>query len=405
MNEDMNEDMNAADMEIYWSWLCSCPILTRTQIRSLIGYFGTPREIFTAPPSEFAAFRKTGLKWIDNLLSYKESCTLEKSRWLLKEKDLRFVSREDPAFPGRLLNLPDCPWGLFYRGKLPAEDRLSIAVIGARRCSNYGAKMAAYLGSQLAGRHVQVISGMAAGIDGMSQKACVQEGGESFAVLGCGADICYPPENSRLYRLLPEKGGILSEYGPATPPLAGNFPLRNRIISGLADAVIVVEARKKSGSLITADLALDQGKDVYAVPGRFGDELSFGCNHLIEQGAALFSSVDGMLEDLKMGKDFPVCAAAPHTAEQVIRLHDRRCRQEEEQEQEKKDKSQMLSLTDQEKRIYEKLDFDSKGFDQLLAETGLSMGELTRGLLALQMKSAALEVSRNRYVKASVGSL
>ena len=229
--------------ESYWQWLCACPILTRREILSLVNYFGSPEDIYKAPVSELDRFAKLGLKWPKSLAAYKNSCTLEKSRKLLEDRDMNFVSRYNAMFPEKLKNLADCPFGLFYKGKLPDPDILSVAIIGARRCSNYGCRMAAYLGSQFARRHVQVISGMASGIDGLAQKACVEEDGSSFAVLGCGADICYPPENSRLYRRLPDKGGIISEYGPATPPLPGNFPIRNRLISGLADAVVVVEAR------------------------------------------------------------------------------------------------------------------------------------------------------------------
>ncbi len=395
--------MIAADsisQEPYWQWLCSCPLLTHNEIRLLAEYFGSPRKLYEASSSDLQVFQKRDAKWVASLSSYMDSCSLEKCSGLLRERQLKFCSRYSPEFPDRLRRLPDCPFGLFYRGSLPDPDQPAVAIIGARRCSNYGAKMAAYLGSQFARRHVQVISGMAGGIDGMSQKACVEEGGHSFAVLGCGADICYPAENTRLYRRLPEKGGILSEYGPATPPLPENFPIRNRLISGLSDAVVVVEARKRSGSLITVDLALDQGKDVFAVPGRFGDELSFGCNHLIEQGAGILISIDGLLDEIEARDRYIKPAGTIHTADAVIRRREKRLRSELQEESAGKEKTIFPGLSDKEKCIYSKLDYDSKSFDQLLQETGLSMMELMEGLIALEVRHYAEEVSRNRYIRA-----
>lgn len=378
--------------DLYWQWLCSCPILTRNEILALIRYFGSPREVYEAPLSAMAPFQKLRQKWVRSLISYKESCSLKKSADLLQQKGLKFCQRDDRHFPQKLRELLDCPHGLFYKGDLPDPDILSVAVIGARRCSHYGAKMAAYLGAQLARYKVQVISGMAAGIDGMAQRACIEEGGRSFAVLGSGADICYPPENSRLYRSLPDSGGIISEFGPATPPLPSHFPIRNRLICGLADAVIVVEARKKSGSLITVDLALDQGKDVYAVPGRFGDELSYGCNHLIEQGAGILTSVEQFLEEVCQRNG--VTYNPPENENRHSDSNDDpAC---------SRHSTTYAGLTQVEQLIIQKLELDAKGVDQLLVETGLTMSQLMEGILALQVRNAVQEVSRNRYARSSI---
>ena len=170
---------------------------------------------------------------------------------------------------------------------MPDPNVPSVAVIGARQCTEYGRYIASKLGSALADEGIQVISGMARGIDSIAQSAAMEAGGKTFAVLGCGVDVCYPPECTSLFRQLMEKGGILSEYPPGTEPKASYFPRRNRIISGLSDAVVVVEARERSGTLITVDMALEQGREVYVVPGRITDPLSFGCNHLIRQGAGI----------------------------------------------------------------------------------------------------------------------
>lgn len=218
------------------------------------------------------------------------------------EKDRMETDRKilltDREYPHRLLEIPQAPKQLYVRGRLPEEGVPSVAIIGARDCSYYGQEVAKRLGKLFGENGIQVISGMARGIDGIGQQAALQAGGSSFAVLGCGADICYPRQNQDLYDRLCKQGGVISEYEWGTPPRAGNFPPRNRIVSGLADAVIVVEARKKSGTLITVDMALEQGKEVYAVPGRMVDDLSSGCNYLIKNGAGILLDMEEFMEEL-----------------------------------------------------------------------------------------------------------
>lgn len=210
----------------------------------------------------------------------------------------RKILLTDREYPRRLLEIPQAPKQLYVRGRLPEEGVPSVAIIGARDCSYYGQEVAKRLGKLFGENGIQVISGMARGIDGIGQQAALQAGGSSFAVLGCGADICYPRQNQDLYDRLRKQGGVISEYEWGTPPRAGNFPPRNRIVSGLADAVIVVEARKKSGTLITVDMALEQGKEVYAVPGRLVDDLSSGCNYLIKNGAGILLDMEEFMEEL-----------------------------------------------------------------------------------------------------------
>ena len=214
------------------------------------------------------------------------------------KNELIYISKEADAFPRRLLHMADPPKGLYVLGTLPSDELPSVGIVGSRMCSPYGKKVAYQFGMELAAHGVQVISGMALGIDGHAHEGALAAGGKTFAVLGCGADICYPVKNRRLYEALPKTGGILSEELPGTPPLPYNFPKRNRIISALSDVVIVVEARKKSGSLITADSALEQGRTVMAVPGRVGDALAEGTNHLIAQGAEIAWSVQAVLDIL-----------------------------------------------------------------------------------------------------------
>lgn len=212
--------------------------------------------------------------------------------------EVGFLTPFDEGYPRKLKEIPDAPGGIYVVGRLPGEE-LSVAVIGARDCSDYGRYVAEKLGSFLGENGVTVISGMARGIDGISQSAALEAGGNSCGVLGCGVDICYPARNRPLYELLLQKGSLVSEYPPGTPARPMNFPARNRIVSGLADAVIVVEARNRSGTLITVDMALEQGKEVYVVPGRITDRLSDGCNRLLKQGANVLLSPTDFLEELQ----------------------------------------------------------------------------------------------------------
>lgn len=239
----------------------------------------------------------------------------------LSAQGIRHCTYWDREYPERLKKLPDPPPGLFYIGRLPQEEKHMVAVIGARLCSEYGKYAARVYSMALARAGAGIVSGLAAGIDSIAQKAAVEAGGYSVGVLGNGVDICYPAENREIYDLLCEKGCVVSEYPPGTPPRQQNFPMRNRIISGLSDTVLVMEARERSGTLITADLALEQGKDIYALPGRVNDALSFGCNRLIWQGAGIAVTPALLVECLGLDTNGTVCApgtagicAAPESA-------------------------------------------------------------------------------------------
>lgn len=369
------------NMERYWLWLCSCPGLYRPQIAGLIGFFHDPKQLYDAQTRELIRWKKLAddetTKWVNSLINYKETVSAVEAEEKLANRKLRFISRQHPCFPQKLMNLPDGPYGLFFRGHLPDPEKPSVAVIGARRCSNYGQQMAMVLGKALAAEGYQVISGMAAGVDGVAQSACLSAGGQSYAVLGNGADVCYPQENEDLYDRLEQAGGILSEFPPMTPPLRHHFPLRNRLISGLSDAVIVVEARAQSGSLITADLALDQGKDVYAVPGRFNDLLSYGCNRLIEQGAGIVLSSESLLENLAASLNLK---RVPPKEEDAVRIITQ-------------------NMADDEKKVYSALNFDAKSLDEIASAAGLTLLQSMRAILNLQLKNLAAEVSKNQYIR------
>ena len=279
----------------YAYFLCSIPTIGGVRAGQLLARFGTPRAVYEAETGDWR-------KCVSNSVAEAMERQKKSGEWeweyeRLAEKRIQFILREEDGFPRKLSEIPDPPYGIFYRGRMPEETQPAVAVIGARECSEYGRYVAEELGQYLGRAGIQVISGMARGIDGISQQAALSVGGTSYGVLGCGVDICYPTQNRRLYEELLQKGGLLSTYAPGTKPLPQYFPPRNRIVSGLSDALIVIEARQKSGTLITVDMALEQGRDVYVVPGRITDRLSDGCNRLLPQGAGVFLSPESFAEE------------------------------------------------------------------------------------------------------------
>ncbi len=284
-----NKDMNTlGEARKYAYWLSQIPTVGDKSIYKLLQIFHSPQKVFQTTQRELEeVLSKSKVKQI---LSNKQQVKLNERLRVLEEQNIQMVFWGENSYPQRLMKIPDPPYVLFYKGRLPEENRLTVAIIGARECSMYGTYVAKQLGQFLGEKGVAVISGMARGIDGISQQGALMGNGTSYGVLGCGVDICYPKSNEKLYQELIKNGGILSCYQPGTLPVAQNFPPRNRIVSGLSDALVVIEARKRSGTLITVDMALEQGKEVYVVPGRITDRLSDGCNMLIKQGAGIFLS-------------------------------------------------------------------------------------------------------------------
>jgi DNA processing protein len=216
----------------------------------------------------------------------------------LAAKGLRFVGRSDPAFPPLLRELHDPPPGLFVRGSAEAAllAQPAVAIVGARACSSYGAQVARLLGRELAAAGLVVVSGLARGIDGEAHRGALEAGGATVAVLGCGIDRDYPAAHAHLARGICETGLVVSEYAPAIEPAPWRFPARNRIIAGLAPATVIVEARERSGALITADFALEAGREVFAVPGEITSTLASGTNGLLRLGATPLTSAEDVLE-------------------------------------------------------------------------------------------------------------
>ena len=271
----------------YWVWLTTLPGLGQRTKLQLLEHFASPEEIYFAPEEELLLAEGV-TKAQCALLADK---SLDRAEKVLEDcaKDGQFLlTMDDAAYPARLRNIYDPPLLLYGKGSLPLfDEEVAVTVVGTRSCTPYGVKAASELGYELAKQGALLVSGMAKGIDGEALRGALRAGGFTAAVLGGGADVVYPAANRRLYEDIAATGVILTEYPPGTEPRGEHFPVRNRLLSALSVATLVVEAPERSGALITAATALEQGREVFAVPGPFDAPMSRGCNGLIREGAGL----------------------------------------------------------------------------------------------------------------------
>lgn len=291
----------------HWLRLSLAPGLTSAGWRRLLGTFGSPSEVIEQSADVLAGF-------IDRETATAISLGAEDSRlraaidWARAE-DHFILTPDDPRYPALLLETPGAPPVLYAKGRLELLQRPTIAIVGSRNATMQGMRNAKAFARELSSAGICVVSGLALGIDAAAHEAAIGESGSTAAVLGAGIDVVYPRRNAKLFDQLAISGLILSEFPLGTPPVAANFPRRNRIISGLVRGCLVVEAAMASGSLITARLAADMGRDVFAIPGSIHSPLSRGCHHLIKQGAKLVETAGDVLEELGLQVAAPVSVA------------------------------------------------------------------------------------------------
>ena len=277
-------------MLIHWLWVATRTGMGDKTKSVLLSHFEDPEAIYFAPELEFERFEELGGSAVESLMD-KDLSGCEEILQQCQDKKIHILTFRDAAYPNRLKNIPDPPMVLYYKGTLPPFDELPvIGVVGTRKATPYGLTAAKRLGYQIASCGGTLVSGMASGIDGVAMKGALTAGGTVVGVLGCGADVIYPASNRWLYADAEKYGCLLTEFPPGTPPIGRNFPRRNRIISGLGCGVLVVEAPEKSGALITARLAADQGRDVFVVPANIDVESARGSNALMRDGAIPVSS-------------------------------------------------------------------------------------------------------------------
>lgn len=336
-----------------------------TKIEAMVNYFGSAQQAWQAPKGDLFLCKILDKTSCNNLLVQREQLHVEQLRAKWDQQQIRLCTKLDPEYPMLLKHIYQAPYLLYYRGRLPSHDDL-LAMVGARNASAYGKNAAHMLAAGLAQAGYWVVSGAARGIDTASHSGALTRGA-TIAVLGCGVDICYPPENRKLLQQISEQGAIVSEYIPGTLPHPGFFPARNRLISGMARGVVVVEAAERSGSLITVDRALEEGRDVYAVPGSIFSKTSVGTHQLIQQGAKLVNGLPDILQEY----DFLPNASVPQE-----------------------------HLDVDEQQIYDLLSYETPALiEQLAVKTRLSLSAITYIILQLELRGLVAQNNNQSYVR------
>jgi DNA processing protein len=345
----------------YWLALSLTPGVGSIFIKRLLDRFKTPEAIFRAPMKELLKIEGLGEKVAREIQKGPLEKVVEREWSLLKKVGGKIITLKDEDYPRRLKDIYDPPALLYVRGELRREDELAIAIVGSRKTSPYGRGITEKIGQDLARHGVTVVSGMARGIDSVAHMGTLQGGGRTIAVLGCGVDVIYPSENRNLFYQIIEHGAILSEFPMGSSPEGGHFPRRNRIISGLSIGVVIVQASAESGSLITASYALEQGREVFAVPGNVGAEGSRGTNQLIKEGAKLVESTEDILEEI-----LPQWRREKETT--------------------KKAETPVPDLPEEEKVLYRLLEETPLHIDAIIRESQLDPGKVSSLLLNLELK-------------------
>ncbi len=363
------------DEKFYWFWLCNVPGLGNSRIERLLQMYESPREVYNCDEETLLKTGILKLKDVKQMAECRKNSRIYEEYLAMKKKNISMITLNDKEYPERLKHICDRPVVLYLKGKLPCEGEAAVAVVGARNCSEYGRQAAFAIGRQMALAGVNVISGLARGVDGAAHQGTLSVQGYTLGVLAGGVDVCYPKEHRKIYEEICESGGIVSEYPPGMEPLPKHFPLRNRIISGFADVVVVVEARERSGSLITVDSALEQNKVVAAVPGRMSDCLSLGCNNLIKMGAHIVTNPRDILEILNY---------ETHLNNSNI------------------EQKKLKTLAREEEMLYSCLDLTPKNLNNIIEETGLNPSVLMEYLISLEFKGLIKETARGYYVRTRV---
>jgi len=365
---------NATDKYLYWIALGKVqnvgPVLTRRLLQS----FKDPENIFAASKKQLMQVPDIGEKTADSILCGPDLDYARRQVEIAEKKNFRLITYDSTEYPARLKQIYDPPHILYVMGEFSDEDNRAVGVVGSRHATHYGKSMAETVAAQLALAGVTVVSGLARGIDSSAHRAAIATGGRTVAVLGCGLDVIYPPENASLYEDISHHGAVVSELPFGTPPEGPNFPRRNRIISGLSLGVVIVEAGKRSGALVTANHALEQNREVFAIPGNITSMTSSGTNALIKQGAKLVTSADDVLSELQfMLPDGRTPEPAPS-----------------------------YDLDPEQSRLFELIDDEPLHVDILSRRSGVEVRHLLGVLLEMELKGAVTQVAGKKFVKSGV---
>jgi DNA processing protein len=359
------------DPRKYWIGFNYVKGIGPVRFQKLLDFFGKPEIAWQAPVE---ALREAGLseKIAENVVRTRNTISLDKEWERIQKQGITVLTWEGDEYPRRLKEINQPPPVLYIKGDLSPDDEWPVAIVGTRRVTAYGRQVTDEIASMLSRSGVTIISGMARGVDSIAHKAALNSGGRTIAVLGSGVDRIYPPEHRVLADQIIEQGALISDYAPGTPPEASNFPARNRIISGLSIAVVVAEAGKRSGALITATFAADQGRDVFAVPGSIKSPQSRGTNRLLQDGAYLVQDPDDILEVLSLTR------LSQHRAARVV-----------------------LPTDSVEAHLLQTLGHEPMHIDQIRARTELPIDEVTATLAVMELKGMVRQVGGMNYVAVS----
>ncbi len=361
----------------YLLWLSRIRSLSTQKQHELLEYFYSAENVFLATRVELQEVPNISLKIINEIINNQHVEIIQKYLDELENFKISFFTLCCDIYPKNLLDMISPPLAMYYIGEIPVAD-LYISIIGSRRCTEYGKFVAHKFSKELAKENIVVISGMALGADTIAHVGCLEGGGKTIAVVGSGLDICYPRTNEKLMGKIINNGCVMSEYPPGTQPLAGNFPMRNRIISALSDGLIVVEAAYKSGTMITVDHALEQGRTVFTVPGNITSKNSQGTNHLLRQGAIPLTDISDILEEFSFKQ------------EKSVNIQD-------EGELSEKLKA---TLTEDEIKIYKVINFESKTVDEITFLSKQSVQNVLYLLTVLELKGAIKKINGQKYIRA-----
>lgn len=371
------EKDSALEEKLFIFWLSMLPELGRGVYENLFLLFGSAKNIYYERNNEEKWKQYNGKINDDFMHEVRKPVELAKLKEMygaMKKRGIMLVSGNDKCFPNKLREIPDPPLWLFVKGSLPDPQKPCVSIIGARNCTAYGEQAALYFAGELAKCGVQIISGLARGIDGESHRGAVNNGGRTFGILGNGVDVVFPASNRRLYEEVIRCGGVISEYPPGMEGLAYHFPQRNRLISGLSDVIFVIEAGEKSGTLITVNCGLEQGKTILALPGKITDKLSVGCNRLIREGAVPVTCTEDIIFELK--SSYPhLCG---NTSESI-----------------KKDKA----LAYKEKIVYSCLSLEPKHVETIASETKTGITDTIATLTRLELRGFVLQKQKDWYIR------
>jgi DNA processing protein len=344
--------------------------------KKLLERFGSAAGVFKAAPSELREVDGVGPKLVREITAAEREINVENEIAYCRENRITLLLESNAAYPRPLKDIHDPPGVLFVRGEVLPVDALAVAIVGTRHATAYGLAQAERLASGLAHAGYTIISGLARGIDAAAHSGAMKAGGRTLAVLGSGVMEIYPPEHENLAQQVMEHGAIISESHPLSPPLTGTFPQRNRIISGMSLGVIVVEASDRSGALITARHAMEQGREVFAVPGRVDSRNSRGCHKLIRDGAKLTETVDDVLEEFG-----PLVAAAPRDDGREIRH------------------PVELQLNEPETAVLTAIGTDPTSIDEVISTSGLAVPQVLSTISVLEMKRLIRRLSGNKVIR------